>query len=124
MDKKYIILTLFIIIVLAVIIVTFLQPKSINPNSYECTSIKGDSEGYLLKICEHIKSNDISTNIDPTEYNIINIKEYICPNQLMSFCEPGQKLIEVSLDCCEAGDIAYFDKETGKLVGFFQGYYE
>ena len=75
---------------------------------------KNDGKEYLFKICKYIEDNNINVSpADPTKYiikDVIEGEEY-----------EGKEVFIVWLDCCDTGDSAYFDKETGEIIFFSQG---
>ena len=94
---------------------TFFPTLVISARPYRCEASDNDPEGYLVKICEYVKENDIRSRAgDPTLRTIATQEEYEDP--------PGRTLIQIHLDCCgDFGDIAIIDKATGEVIDYMLG---
>lgn len=91
----------------------FLAISSSSPDC-NCIELKDESkENYLYKICEYIQEKNIDVSPgNPCDYKIETIREEkIGDTDVMA----------VHLNCCHAGDIAYFDKKTCEIINFRLG---
>lgn len=77
-----------------------------------------DPDGYLLKICNYLVANKetIYPNKAPNDYSIKQIK-----NTTYAVIGVPHDVIEVRLDCCGTGDLAYIDKNTKEVIEFSPG---
>ncbi|MBL0744980.1 hypothetical protein JI741_27365 [Chryseolinea sp. Jin1] len=76
-----------------------------------CTHRDDDPDDYLFKICEYTKMMDRYSDL-PCRYEIRQISEDSINAQLA---------IKVELTCCYLGDIAFFDKQTNRLLKISYG---
>ncbi len=94
---------------------TFFPTLVISARTYRCEASDNDPEGYLVRICEYVKENDIRSRAgDPTLRSIAKQEEGKEP--------PGREVIYIYLDCCgDFGDLAIIDTATGEVIDYIPG---
>jgi hypothetical protein len=97
--------------VAALLLIGLVAYMSLRPAS--CGPRADDPQGYLLRICEYVKANNIDVSPgDPGGYQIKRVEQRT---------EDGRQVVWVFLNCCYLGDIAVIDKQSGQVISFRVG---
>ena len=87
-------------------------PRDAKPVSGPCVHHVQDEHDYLLQVCEHIVQKKLPVTTHPNTWTVTRIEE----REL-----EGKPTALVYLSCCYIGDVAFFDKASGKLVKYALG---
>jgi hypothetical protein len=74
-----------------------------------CLRQPTDTDGYLLKTCEHVVRNKIEVTTHPNTWSITKIGDETVE---------GKTALVVHFSCCGPGDVALFDKDNGQLYAY------
>ncbi|MFN8445579.1 MAG: hypothetical protein U0175_32610 [Caldilineaceae bacterium] len=78
-----------------------------------CPPASKDADGYLQKICVSLRANGLDVSPGkPSQYEIVAREEMVMN---------GRSVIQLRLNCCYMGDLAYIDKITGTVIDFQAG---
>jgi hypothetical protein len=82
------------------------------PPISECKARTEVDHNYLTKVCEYVLREKVPVTSHPNTWKILRLEDGALD---------GHPVTIVHLSCCYLGDIAYFDKVSGKLVKYDPG---